>query len=75
MMEGLDHDMMSSARTVVSCCKAYRLLGSGATTQAMPLPEKQQLVLDQLAKDPTSRQGPKTISECIVLNRGVHLNQ
>jgi hypothetical protein len=74
----IDHDrdiMMSSSRTVVRRRKSYGLLGSGATTRAMSLPEKRQLVLDQLAKDPTSRQGPKTISEGIVLNKGVHLNR
>jgi len=58
----------------VCCHKAYSLLGSSATTQAMPLPKKRQLVLDQLAKDPTSRQGPKMIGEGIVFNKGVHLS-
>jgi hypothetical protein len=67
--------MINSSRTVVRRRKAYGLLGSGATTQAMSLPERRQLVLDQLAKDPTSRQGPKTIGEGIVLNKGVHLNR
>jgi hypothetical protein len=71
----IDHDMMSSSRTVVRRRKAYGLLGSGATTRAMPLPEKRQPVLNQLAKDPNSRQGPKMIGEGIVLNKGVHLNR
>ena len=55
--------------------KAYGLLSSGATTRAMPSSEKRQLVLDQIAKDPTSKQGPKTISEGIVFEKGVHLTR
>ena len=68
-----NHKMMGSSRTIARRRKTYGLLSSGATTRALPLPEKRQLVLDQLAKDPTSKQGPKTISEGIILNKGVHL--
>ncbi|KAF8813243.1 hypothetical protein BYT27DRAFT_7251129 [Phlegmacium glaucopus] len=64
-----EHGIQMSSRTVVCHRKSYGLLGSGATTCALPLPEKRQLVLDQLAKDPTSKQGPKTIGEGIVLTR------
>ena len=71
----IDHDIISSARTVVCHHKDYGLLGSGAMTWAMPLPEKHQLVLNQLAKDPTNRQGPKTIGEGIVFNKVVHLSR
>lgn len=67
--------MVSSESTIVRRRKQYGLLGSGATTRAMPLPEKRQLVLDELAKDPTSRRGPKTVGEGIVLNTGVHLTR
>ena len=66
---------VSSARTVARRRKAYGLLGAGATTRAMPLPEKRQLVLDELAKDPLSKKGPKTIGEGIVFNKGVHLTR
>ena len=65
--------MVRSARTVVRRRKAYGLLGSGATTRAMPSSASRQLVLDQIAKDPTSKHGPKTIGEGIVFEMGVHL--
>lgn len=71
----VDHSMTRNSRTVVRRRKAYGLLDSGATTRALPLPEKRRLVLDQLAKDPTGRHGLKTIGEGIVLNKGVHLTR
>lgn len=71
----IDHDMSSSARTVARRRKAYGLSGSGTTTRALPLPVKRQLVLDQLAKDPTSKQGPKTIKEGILFAEGIHLTR
>lgn len=53
----------------------YGLKGSGWTTKELPLPVKRQLVLDKMAKDPTSRKGPKTIIEGIGLTQGIHLTQ
>ncbi|KAH9997198.1 hypothetical protein BJV77DRAFT_1059059 [Russula vinacea] len=70
-----EHGLDISESTIVRRRKQYGLLGSGATTRAMPLPEKRQLVLDELAKDPTSRRGLKTVGEGIVLNTGVHLTR
>lgn len=66
---------MNSARTVARRRKAYGLQGSGATTQEMPLPEKRQLVLDELAKDPLGRKGPEAIKEAISLNTGIRLTR
>lgn len=66
---------MSSARTVARHRKTYGLRGSGATTQEMPLPEKRQLVLDELAKDPLGRKGPGAIKEAISLNTGIQLTR
>ena len=41
----------------------------------MPDTEKRQYVLDQMAKDPTSKQGPRTIKEGIANEYGVHLTK
>ncbi|KAF8996127.1 hypothetical protein BDQ17DRAFT_1364760 [Cyathus striatus] len=49
------------------------LTGSGKTTKLLTAPVKCQLVLDQLAKNPTALQGPSTIKEGILYNTGVNL--
>lgn len=67
--------MVFSSATVSRRRERYGLKGSGATTRELPLQTKRQLVLDQMAKDPTSRQGPKTIKEGIVFGEGIHLTR
>ncbi|GLB37945.1 hypothetical protein LshimejAT787_0409960 [Lyophyllum shimeji] len=70
-----EHGIKMSPRTVTRRRRDYKLLGAGATTRALPLPVKRQLVLDQLAQDPMSRQGPKTVIEGIALATGHHLTR
>ncbi|KAF8219146.1 hypothetical protein L208DRAFT_1342933, partial [Tricholoma matsutake] len=68
-----EHNIHMSATTVAHRRGQYGLKGSGWTTKELPLPVKRQLVLDKMAKDPTSRKGPKTIIEGIGLTQGIHL--
>ena len=49
------------------------LKGSGATTKVLPESVKRQLLLKQMAKDPTGKQGPRTIKEGIAHDKGVHI--
>lgn len=51
------------------------LKGSGASTKALPEAVKRQMVLKQLAKDPTGKQGPRTIKEAIARDEGVHITR
>lgn len=51
------------------------LTGSGATTRKISLPEKRQLIVDQLAKDPSSHRGPKTVQANILYETGVNLTR
>jgi hypothetical protein len=59
-----------SEATVARRRKALGLKGSAATTKATPDAVKRQLVLDQMAKDPTGMQGPRTIKEGIAHDTG-----
>ncbi|KAK7690805.1 hypothetical protein QCA50_005905 [Cerrena zonata] len=70
-----EHDIKMSQRTVARRLKDLGLKGSGATTREMPLPQKRQLVLDQLAVDPSSRRGPRMIKEYITHDTGLHLTR
>lgn len=51
------------------------ITGSRIGTRDTPEVAKRQLVLDQMAKDPNSRQGPATIKEGIAFSTGVHLTR
>ena len=50
-------------------------MAGGVTTHSLPDPIKEQLLLDQLAKDPLGRHGPQTVMERLALDTGVHLTQ
>ena len=50
-------------------------MASGKTTQMLPDSIKEQLVRDQLAKDPLGRLGPRTIKERLALDTGIHLTR
>ena len=43
--------------------------------KCMPDTVKRQYVLDQMAKDPTGKQGPHTIKEMIANSHRVHLTK
>jgi hypothetical protein len=49
-------------------CKDFGLLGSLVTTQSLSEPVNQQLVLEQLAKDPLNQQGPCLIKEGLAIH-------
>ena len=49
------------------------LKGSGATTRALSETTKRQMLLKQMAKDPTGKQGPRTMKENIARDEGAHL--
>ncbi|TFK35913.1 hypothetical protein BDQ12DRAFT_611118 [Crucibulum laeve] len=70
----VDHDVIMET-TVDHCHKALGLTGSGVTTKVTPDVTKQQLVLDAMAKDLTSRHGPRTIKETIVADTGILLTR
>jgi hypothetical protein len=49
------------------------LKGSSATTKSIPDVVKRQMVLDQMAKDPTGMQGPRTVKEGIAHDTGKNI--
>ncbi|KAG6876417.1 hypothetical protein C0992_013040, partial [Termitomyces sp. T32_za158] len=61
--------------TVARHQKQYGLQGSGATTKALSTMEKRQMILNEMALDPTSRRGPDSIREGILLSTGLPLTQ
>jgi hypothetical protein len=67
--------LIHSEATIARRRKAFGLMGSGITTRDLPDQVKQQLVLDQIAKDPANRQGPRTIKEGITLQTGIQLTR
>ncbi|GJJ07921.1 hypothetical protein Clacol_002127 [Clathrus columnatus] len=68
-----DHGITMSEVTVARRRKQPNPYASGRTTQFLSGTTKRQLVLDQLAADPTNRQGPKIIREAIANSTGIHL--
>ena len=44
-------------------------------TETLSEPIKQQLVLDQLAKDPLGNHGPRLVKEGIAFDTGIHLTR
>ncbi|KAL0577351.1 hypothetical protein V5O48_004634 [Marasmius crinis-equi] len=53
----------------------FGIQGSGAATKALGDTEKRQIVLDQMAKDPSRMQGPCTIKEGIAAEQEIHLTR
>ncbi|GJJ10097.1 hypothetical protein Clacol_004323 [Clathrus columnatus] len=70
-----DHGITMSEVTVARRRKQLNLYASGHTTQFLSGTTKRQLVLDQLAVDPTNRQGPKIIREAIANSTSIHLTR
>ena len=66
---------LCSAVSIQKCRKRIGLKGSRITTRETPDDVKRQLVLDQMAKDPTRRSGPRVVREDIVQTAGVHLTR
>ncbi|TCD69267.1 hypothetical protein EIP91_008202 [Steccherinum ochraceum] len=68
-----EHGIEMSATTVKRRQKQLGLMASKRTTEVMPDNEKRQLLMDQLAKDPGRRRGPRSIRESIANESSVHL--
>jgi hypothetical protein len=54
---------------------ALGLKGSAATTRTLPDAVKRQYILDQMAKDPTGMQGPRTVKEGIAHDTGENISR
>lgn len=75
-LSNLDIDfVIVSDTTIARRHKQYGLQGSSATTKALPLVEKHQMVLNEMSLNPTSRRGPDSIQEGILLNTGLSLTR
>ena len=55
------HYRLHSTAMITHRKRKLRLKGSSATTKSIPDVVKRQMVLDQMAKDPTGMQGPQTV--------------
>jgi hypothetical protein len=60
----------TSAATITRRKQKLGLKGSSVTTKSIPDIVKRQMVLDQMAKDPTRMQGPHTVKKGIAYNTG-----
>jgi hypothetical protein len=67
--------MISSSATVARRFRDLGLKCAGAATKELPTEQRRQLVLDQMAKDPTRRQGPSMVKEAIAFNTGIHITR
>ncbi|KAF8482338.1 hypothetical protein JB92DRAFT_3149094 [Gautieria morchelliformis] len=70
-----EHGIKMSRATVDRRRSALELKSSGITTSSLPVTVKRQLVLDQMAQDPTRRRGPKLLVEAIAREHGIHLTR
>lgn len=55
--------------------KELALVGSGPTTRSLPHAVKEQLVLDQMNRDPAKRHGVETIQSKVAFNEEIHLTK
>ncbi|RDB20146.1 hypothetical protein Hypma_013119 [Hypsizygus marmoreus] len=70
-----EHGIKMSESTVARRRRELGLRGSGRTTQELPDSVKRQLVLDQLAKDPTGKIGAATVKTRIFRDTGIDLTR
>jgi len=68
-----DHGISMSDTTVKRRRSALGLFGSHKTLKMMPVEEAEQLVVDQMDKDPAKRHGPRTTKHKIINTTGFHL--
>ena len=64
------HYILHSTATITRRKRKLGLKGCSATTKSIPDVVKRQMVLDQMAKDPTGMQGPRTVKEGIAHDTG-----
>ncbi|KAF8573556.1 hypothetical protein K439DRAFT_1649981 [Ramaria rubella] len=70
-----DYGIQMSATSVTRRRKQLGLQGSNIATKAIPDTVKRQLVLDQLAFDPTNKLGPRVVRNAIAAKTGVILTR
>ncbi|KAH9884127.1 hypothetical protein C8Q73DRAFT_749482 [Cubamyces lactineus] len=70
-----EYGIKMSTATIVRRRKQYGIQASGATTRNMPVTQKRQLILDQMAKHPTRGVGPRRIKEAIAADTGYQLTR
>lgn len=68
-----DHGITMSDTTVKRRRAALGLYGSQKTLKTMPMEEAEQLVVEQMDKDPAKRHGPRTTKHKIINSTGIHL--
>ncbi|KAG2133446.1 hypothetical protein BD769DRAFT_1627428 [Suillus cothurnatus] len=68
-----EHGIKMSEATVARRRRELGLFGSRLTATQLPEVTKRQLVLDQLADDPSGRRGPRVVKELIANKTGVML--
>ncbi|OSX64400.1 hypothetical protein POSPLADRAFT_1045457 [Postia placenta MAD-698-R-SB12] len=69
------HGILISPTNIDRHRKKLNLRGSKVTTRSLSDVQKRQLVLDQMVKDPTRRQGPQIIKEGILFDTGLNLTR
>jgi uncharacterized membrane protein len=72
--QSLTIEFASPATITRRKCK-LDLKGSSATTKSIPDVVKRQLVVDQMAKDPTRMQGPRIVKEGIMFDTGQNISR
>lgn len=55
--------------------KELELRSSRLTTRQLGINEKRQLILDQMAKDPAGKYGPRMVKQRIFEDTGIHLTR
>jgi hypothetical protein len=66
---------LHSDTTVKRRRKELGLTGSGPTTRSIPYSVKEQLVVDQMNKDPAKRHGVRTIQQKVAFHEETHLTR
>lgn len=69
------NSVLSSEASVKRRRKELGLTGSGPTTRALPYAVKEQLVVNQMSKDPARRHGVHTIQQKVAFNEEIHLTK
>ena len=70
-----DYYKLHSTATISRRKRKLGLKGSSATTKSIPDVVKRQMVLDQMAKDPTGMQGPRTVKKGIAQDTGENITR
>ncbi|EGO04019.1 hypothetical protein SERLA73DRAFT_175751 [Serpula lacrymans var. lacrymans S7.3] len=70
-----EHGIKMSESSVARRRRSLGIYASGVTTRQLPDNVKRQLVLNQMAKDPTKKLGPRMIKQLIARETGIHLTR